>query len=161
MEAKPFVVLTLLALTALLVGAVSAQGAQRPLAAAAPSAKGFQAVDPQARVADVLDSSPVMFIENVGQFADGARFQVRGGDHTLWLAEDALWMTVLEQRSEGARERGNKGVVEDSLLHLRASAPESRRGVNIRLTFPGANPHPRLEPFGRLETSVNYFLGDR
>jgi hypothetical protein len=35
-----------------------------------------------------------MFIQNVGQFADGARFQVRGGDKTIWLAEDAIWVTV-------------------------------------------------------------------
>jgi len=50
-----------------------------------------------ARVAETLRSGPVMFIENVGQFADGARFQVRGGDGTIWLAEDAIWITVLEQ----------------------------------------------------------------
>jgi len=37
-----------------------------------------------------VKASPVMFIQNVGQFADGARFQVRGGDRTIWLAEDAL-----------------------------------------------------------------------
>jgi hypothetical protein len=35
-------------------------------------------------------SSPVMFIENVGQFAGGARFRVYGGARTLWLAEGAL-----------------------------------------------------------------------
>jgi|GEM_PF-4971123 len=33
-----------------------------------------------------------MFIENVGQFADGARFQVRGGTSTIWPAEDAIWV---------------------------------------------------------------------
>jgi hypothetical protein len=36
-------------------------------------------------------SSPVMFIENVGQFDDRARFQVRGGMGTMWLAEDASY----------------------------------------------------------------------
>ncbi|MGQ9926033.1 MAG: DUF7948 domain-containing protein [Chloroflexaceae bacterium] len=30
----------------------------------------------------------------------------------------------------------------------------------LRLSFPGANPHPRLEPFEHLETAVNYFLGN-
>jgi hypothetical protein len=28
------------------------------------------------------------------------------------------------------------------------------------LTFPGANPHPRLEPFDRLDTVVSYFIGN-
>src|SRR3972149_4007574 len=42
-------------------------------------------------------SSGIMFIENVGQFDAHARFQVRGGSATLWLAEDALWITVVER----------------------------------------------------------------
>ncbi|MER3426346.1 MAG: hypothetical protein C4299_04200 [Thermoleophilia bacterium] len=33
-------------------------------------------------------------------------------------------------------------------------------GVHLRLRFEGANPHPRLEPFQRLETHVSYFLGN-
>ncbi|MEI2688930.1 MAG: hypothetical protein V9H69_04160 [Anaerolineae bacterium] len=44
-----------------------------------------------------FNSSPVMFIENAGQWDDGARFQVWGGPAgTMWLAEDAIWITVLE-----------------------------------------------------------------
>jgi len=39
-----------------------------------------------AQVAGALHSSPLMFIENAGQSPDGARFQVRGGDRTIWLA---------------------------------------------------------------------------
>lgn len=58
--------------------------------AAAPSAGGSQAADSQARVATALAASPVMFIQNVGQFDERARFQVRGGEHTIWLAEDGL-----------------------------------------------------------------------
>ncbi len=44
-----------------------------------------------------FNSSPVMVIENVGQWDDNARFQVWGGPGgTLWLAEDAIWITVVE-----------------------------------------------------------------
>lgn len=39
-------------------------------------------------------SSSVLFIENVGQFADPVRFQVRGPDATWWLTDDALWADV-------------------------------------------------------------------
>lgn len=39
-----------------------------------------------------MDSSPVMFIENVGQFDEEARFKVQGGNRTIWLAEDAIWI---------------------------------------------------------------------
>ncbi|MBI5293193.1 MAG: SBBP repeat-containing protein [Chloroflexi bacterium] len=31
--------------------------------------------------------------------------------------------------------------------------------MNIKLSFVGANPHPRLEPFSRLDTHVSYFTG--
>ena len=44
-----------------------------------------------------LHSSPVMFVENADQWDDDARFQVWGGPAgTMWLAEDALWITMLE-----------------------------------------------------------------
>ena len=39
----------------------------------------------------------MMFVENAGQWDEGARFQVWGGPAgTMWLAEDAIWITVLE-----------------------------------------------------------------
>jgi uncharacterized repeat protein (TIGR01451 family) len=76
---------------------------------------------------------PLMFVENVGQFDERARFQVHGGPGVLWLADDALWITL---------------------------AGEDNEGVNLRLSFPGANPHPHLEPFDRLDTTVHYYLGN-
>ena len=66
------------------------------------------------------NSAPVMFIENVGQFPDGARFQVRGANNTLWLADDALWITVFEPESNGAEAQGN-----DAPLHHQTSGPLS------------------------------------
>jgi hypothetical protein len=35
---------------------------------------------------------------------------------------------------------------------------ESRKTANIRLSFVGANPRPRLKPFGPLDTIVSYFI---
>ncbi len=37
---------------------------------------------------------------------------------------------------------------------------QPQQGVNLRLSFIGANPHPRLEPFSRLNTRVSYFIGN-
>ena len=54
-----------------------------------------------------------MFIENVGQWDDGARFQVRGGRGTMWLAEDAIWITV-----DGRRQRGQARTDRDTLARL-------------------------------------------
>ena len=105
--------------------------------------------------------SPVMFIENVGQFAEGAHFQVLGGDNTMWLAEDALWLTVVERP---AADMAHSQV--DPLNRFdpeRATAQSDsvpRKAANIKLSFVGANLHPRIEPFDRLDTVVSYFLGN-
>jgi hypothetical protein len=107
----------------------------------------------------------VLFIENAGQFDPATRFQVWGGGQTLWLAEDAIWITVVEQESgdsgqeTGVRERGTERS---------SDAPDDRgavfvsgvqKAVNIRLSFHGANPQTVLEPFDRLDTHVSYFIG--
>ena len=76
-------------------------------------------------------NSTLIFIENIGQFPAKARFYAPAADRTFWLTSDALWMTTTE--------RGQT--------------------VNLKLSFPGANPAPRLEAFNRLETVVSYYRG--
>jgi hypothetical protein len=87
--------------------------------------------------AATIPVSNVMFFENAGQFDPAARYQVWGGQQIAWLADDAIWVTAVERSSGGTRE-----------------------GTNIRLSFAGANPRARLEPFGRLDTHVSYFIGN-
>ena len=82
-----------------------------------------------------LDTT-LRFIENVGQFDTGAHFQVQGGPGTLWLAQDAIWL---------------------SLTHTEISGPH--QAVNLRFRFSNANPHSRLEPFQRLNSVVHYYRG--
>jgi hypothetical protein len=84
-----------------------------------------------------------MFIENVGQFAEEARFQVRGTDHRLWLTENAVWLTLVNQPESNEVHRPSPG-----------------RSVHLRLSFAGSNTHPRIEPFDRLSTRVSYFIGN-
>jgi hypothetical protein len=102
-----------------------------------------------------MHTSPLLFIENAGQWADGARFQMRGGAKTtVWLAEDSIWFAAL-----GSAEL----VAADSPFDLesakRQASQLSRRVVNIKLSFVDANSHPTMEPFNRLDTVVSYFLG--
>ena len=78
-------------------------------------------------------SAALIFIENAGQFADGARFQVRGRDLTLWLAEDAIWLTLFDQGAAQSPDVGTGGT-------SAGSPPSPGNGVNIKLSFPGANP---------------------
>lgn len=105
-----------------------------------------------------LAGSPLLFIENVGQYDADARFLVRGGGGDLWLTEDSLWLTVMEPAPQ-ADPRADR-LLDDGRLGVDAAAPEPpRKGVALRLSFVGANPTPRLEPFDRSETKVSYFIG--
>ena len=108
----------------------------------------------------------MLFVENAGQWPAAARFQVRGspaGAGTTWLAEDAIWITVLEdsgsedQRSEYERSDWSVDRLDD-LQPATSDAP--RRGLSLKLTFPGANPNARLEPLNPLTTTVSYFIGN-
>lgn len=154
MKTRLFTVSAFLVSIALL--ALLVPGVVRPLAAQSqpPSLVAPPLAPDRIRIADALRGSPVMFIENVGQFADGARFQVRSGMGAMWLAEDAIWITLAERSPADTLERFNTKFAnverEDELL----------RAVNLKLSFPGANPALRLEPFDRLDTVVNYFIGN-
>ncbi len=105
-------------------------------------------------------SSPVMFIENVGQWDEGARFQVWGGPAgTMWLAEDTIWITVLEpgetsRQVDKACDPGARWPSEGT------EEPTPRSGVNIKLSFVGANPQARLQTINRLDTTISYFYGN-
>ncbi|MBX3058397.1 MAG: PKD domain-containing protein [Anaerolineae bacterium] len=95
------------------------------------------------------------FIENAGQFAEGARFQARGGNHTLWLADDAIWITVLEPAAPSPAGEPEFPAQTDAIQ----MEDDTLHGVHIRLTFPGANPQPGLEAFHPLTTTLSYFRG--
>ncbi|MBI3958664.1 MAG: SBBP repeat-containing protein, partial [Chloroflexi bacterium] len=104
-----------------------------------------------------------LFIENVGQFDPSARFHVLGGDGLAWVTEDGLWLAVgfavespkSEVESPQSEVSSPQSPVADPLLPV-ASSPVT----HLRLSFPGANPHPQIEPFGRRETRVSYFYGN-
>ena len=101
-----------------------------------------------------------LFIENAGQFPDAARFRVWGAGPAAWLSDDAIWFTA----ASGA---ANKDPVDQTTRQECDTSPRpslacwsgSQFAANIKLSFPGANPHPRLEPFDRLKTHVSYFAG--
>jgi uncharacterized repeat protein (TIGR01451 family) len=85
----------------------------------------------------------IRFIENVGQFHSDARFLAQGDSTSLWLDGDGMWLTTARRGSEHVGER----------------EPKPRQAVNLRLSFSGAAPQPRIEPFGRQDARVHYYLG--
>ncbi|MBU1661178.1 MAG: SBBP repeat-containing protein, partial [Chloroflexi bacterium] len=107
----------------------------------------------QAEAGQSAQQGGVMFVGNMGQFDTRARFQAQVGLGILWLADDALWLSVAEspplQGSESA------SAERDDRLH----ESEARQAVNLKLSFPNANPSPRLESFDRQETVAHYYRG--
>lgn len=105
--------------------------------------------------------TPLMFIENVGQFDDQVRFQVLGGNGTIWLTEDAIWMTLLKTFNDGingqtiSEPNTNDRYLENNSNH----ADKPRSGVNLKLSFNNNTPF-RLEPINRLDIPINYYLGN-
>jgi len=170
MKARVFTLLTLIVVITLLVpDRARSTTAQTQPAAPIVSAPGTvegeaaqQAYD-RGQMVTALESAPLMFVENVGQFDAGARFQVRGSNTTIYLTNDAFWFTVLEQPTSPQSQSPDLG--EDALLAIIEPAravkgrDQPRRGVNLRFSFEGANPNPLLEPFNRLGTHVSYFIG--
>src|SRR3990172_11182135 len=104
-------------------------------------------------------ASGLLFIENAGQFTPAARFRVWGGGNLSWLAEDSLWVTALEGQPRLDDQRPTPDGESSSFVPGHSSSSPVR-GFNIKVSFAGANPQPVLEPFGRRETRVSYFLGD-
>lgn len=100
---------------------------------------------------------PLLFIENVGQFDQAARFQVRGGNAMIHLTEDALRVSVLEPLKPSEVQRWRM-LDPRQLKTKRLDTP--RKSVNLKISFVGANPRARLEPFNRLNVRVAYFIGN-
>ncbi len=140
--------------------------AQPVILRSAEGPPGRSQVEPPSTPDVDFKSSPVMFIENAGQWDGGARFQLWGGPAgTMWLTEDAIWVTVLEARETAGEtsRQADKGPDPAPALGWPSEDGEDlapRRGVNIKLSFVGANPQPRMETFHRLDTTVSYFLGN-
>jgi murein DD-endopeptidase MepM/ murein hydrolase activator NlpD len=98
-----------------------------------------------------LTLSAVIFVENAGQFGQDVRYQVRGAvGGTIWLAPDAIWMTLVGSTTDAF------GPAESLDPSLR---PQGSQGLNLRLSFSGANPSPQIVPFDPSDTRVSYFSG--
>jgi len=89
--------------------------------------------------ASAQTDSPLIFIENNGQFAPDIRFQAYGANAAMALTDDALWFTL----------------VEPTPLDPENPAPPTE-GVSLRLSFPGSAP-AQLEPFDPRHTRTSFF----
>lgn len=112
-----------------------------------------------------------MFVENLGQFdnldgadnAPNARFVVQGNRGVLRIDESGIWLTVLEPlpSSGVAPDEKEPEIMPTPAPGWGVSDDEGkpRRGVNIRISFVGANSDPSMDGVNPLDTTVSYFIG--
>jgi hypothetical protein len=105
------------------------------------------------RIAPASRGIPLIFIENVGQFDKRVHFQARSGNTMLFLTDDALWVSLTELSSKP------DPIWEMEMPDTVGTETATVRGVNLKLSFVDANPHPRLEPFNKLDTQISFFTG--
>jgi cell division septation protein DedD len=138
----PFLVVAVAIMAILLIGSLASLAA-----AGAPRAGDAQSS------AD-SEAGGAVFVENAGQWPEAARFLGwSDGPGALWLADDGLWITLLEPADDQpAQEPVQSGALPEA-------ATATRRGVHVRLSFVDASPSPVLAGSGSLAASVSYFLG--
>ncbi len=89
-----------------------------------------------------LQEKRPIFIENVGQFDQAVRFQIRDAiGHSLWLTDQAIWITLLKST-------GSEPL-------------QVQQGLRLKLSFGGPDitrtTLPRLEPFNAVDVPISYF----
>jgi hypothetical protein len=117
-----------------------------------------------ARFGNLPGSQPALFIANVGQLDAGVRFQVRSQHSTLFLTDDAIWLTVVDPQTLAAPPQQRTGASSQPVAAgepLRGITAPALRGVNLKLSFVGSNTHLQLEPFARSATHFSFFRGDQ
>ncbi len=103
----------------------------------------------------LTENPPVMFVENVGQFNPEIRFQVNSANTTIFLTQEAIWVTFLKSPQHDPKKELD---AVDLLSWKLANLPHER--VNLKIFFPGANPQARLEPFEKLDTQISNLIGN-
>ncbi len=89
-----------------------------------PMAAGENDIEPTLAEEDDFRSSPVMFIENVGQWNKNAEFQIWGGaGNAMWLTDDAIWITVMGPEARDERSEVGNQQPEESRGRVPDDAP--------------------------------------
>lgn len=94
-------------------------------------------------------SKPGMFVADVP--GGPSKFFLDLGNAKVHFAQDAIWFTAIQ--------RETPAKTTDPLARTKVSH-KSRNGVNIKLTFPGANTSPIIEPLNKLASKVSYLKGN-
>ncbi len=101
---------------------------------------------------------PLQFEANVGQTDSRVKYLARGAGYTLFLTCDGAVLALHRQpANEDRRDRGASGT--RGAKSVSSDFPATRDAV-VRFRLEGANSAARIEGFGRLPGTSNYFIGN-
>ena len=100
MKTQRFIALAFLG-SAVLLALLTTPGSVHPPEAHARPAPPSATVPDSGHISAAPSTTPLMFIEHVGQFDSDVRLQLPGGDRTIWLADDAIWVRLTGQPRGG------------------------------------------------------------
>ncbi|MGB8212801.1 MAG: DUF6531 domain-containing protein, partial [Anaerolineales bacterium] len=109
---------------------------------------------------------PAIFVQNVGQFNSKALFEMQGGQDTIFLASDTLWISRVEKDLASSSQSTNiKGLNINTIPGLNPvpglnpPTDAALKGVNLRLSFADANPAPAVVGFDPAGSHISYMMG--
>ena len=100
MKTQRFIALAFLRSAILLTMIIPIGSLHPPVAHARPAPRSATVPD-SGHISAAPSTTPLMFIEHVGQFDSDVRLQMPGGDRTIWLADDAIWVRLTGQPRGG------------------------------------------------------------
>ncbi len=122
---------------------------------------GLQAatVPGSSQAAQQIDTTPLSFTKNMGQWDDRVLFRASAAGAAIWFTKEGVTYQFTRRISRGIRH------IPDS---LRANAmgphdPDDRDSIEqliLTAEFVGANPDPEIVAEGQLEYKCNYFIGN-
>jgi hypothetical protein len=115
-------------------------------------------------VAQKLNSAPLAFTKNVGQWDERALFRVDAGLATVWITAEGVYYQFARRIDSVGRNQPVSGGFDTSLvgpdLYGPDMAPDSIETIVVRAALVGANPNPTAFGDNPMSYRCNYFLGN-
>jgi hypothetical protein len=116
------------------------------------AAASMRDTPPSMRVSETYGRIPLHFEANRGQTDQRVKFLTRGCGYTMFLTEDETVLVLSRSEPSDLREPRS--------LRRRLEPPRQVISNVLRMTFPGANPKPRIKGRDQLPGKANYLRGN-
>jgi hypothetical protein len=103
---------------------------------------------------------PVGFVPNQGQWETSVRFKLETRQAAIWVLDDVLWLTVMEEPPSSKDILMGAGDNLDESSAQALSTDLDVRTFNLKLSLEGTNKGARTIPLEPQNTRMGFFIGD-